>query len=81
MRGNYAPVADEATLTDLQVEGRVPDGLEGVYLRNGPNPPASKGVPAIGSSATACCTASGSAAARRTGIATAGSARRWKAPR
>lgn len=45
MRGNYAPVADEATLTDLQVEGRVPDGLEGVYLRNGPNPPASKGVP------------------------------------
>ena len=42
MRGNYAPVADEATLTDLKVEGRVPDGLEGVYLRNGPNPPAGK---------------------------------------
>lgn len=42
MRGNYAPVADEATLTSLDVEGRIPDGLEGVYLRNGPNPPAGK---------------------------------------
>ncbi len=38
MRGNYAPVADEVTLTGLEVEGRVPDGLNGLYLRNGPNP-------------------------------------------
>jgi len=45
MRGNYAPVQDEIESFDLKVEGRVPDGLDGVYLRNGPNPPASKGVP------------------------------------
>lgn len=42
MRGNYAPVADEATLTALDVVGRIPDGLDGVYLRNGPNPPPGK---------------------------------------
>jgi len=38
MRGNYAPVADEVTLDRLEVEGRIPDVLNGVYLRNGPNP-------------------------------------------
>jgi carotenoid cleavage dioxygenase len=38
MRGNYAPVDDEITLDTLAVEGRIPDGLNGVYLRNGPNP-------------------------------------------
>lgn len=42
MRGNYAPVSDEVTLTELRVEGRIPDGLNGVYLRNGPNPPPGK---------------------------------------
>lgn len=44
MRGNYAPVADEIESFDLKVDGAVPEGLDGVYLRNGPNPPASKGV-------------------------------------
>jgi len=38
LRGNYAPVPDEATLTDLRVEGAIPPSLTGVYLRNGPNP-------------------------------------------
>lgn len=38
MRGNYAPVADEVVLNDLTIEGRIPDGLNGLYLRNGPNP-------------------------------------------
>jgi carotenoid cleavage dioxygenase len=44
MRGNYAPVQDEIESFDLKVEGRIPDSLDGVYLRNGPNPPAAKGV-------------------------------------
>ncbi|HYO00655.1 MAG TPA: carotenoid oxygenase family protein [Mycobacterium sp.] len=37
-RGNYAPVADELTEFDLQVEGAIPPELDGWYLRNGPNP-------------------------------------------
>ncbi len=37
-RGNYAPVADELTEFDLQVEGTIPPELDGWYLRNGPNP-------------------------------------------
>ena len=43
MRGNYAPVPDEIESFDLKVEGAVPEGLDGVYLRNGPNP--AKGTP------------------------------------
>ncbi|NWG54545.1 MAG: carotenoid oxygenase family protein [Hydrogenophilaceae bacterium] len=38
LRGNYAPVPDEVTLSDLKVEGAIPPALNGVYLRNGPNP-------------------------------------------
>ena len=37
-RGNYAPVADELTETDLPVSGAIPPELDGWYLRNGPNP-------------------------------------------
>lgn len=36
--GNYAPVHDELTAFDLPVEGAIPAGLDGWYLRNGPNP-------------------------------------------
>ncbi|MGV0790513.1 carotenoid oxygenase family protein [Mycolicibacterium sp. XJ1819] len=36
--GNYAPVADELTESDLPVEGAIPAELDGWYLRNGPNP-------------------------------------------
>lgn len=36
--GAYAPVAEELVLTDLPVEGSIPTDLNGVYLRNGPNP-------------------------------------------
>ncbi|WP_099025584.1 carotenoid oxygenase family protein [Mycolicibacterium palauense] len=36
--GNYAPVADELTDTDLVVQGSIPPQLDGWYLRNGPNP-------------------------------------------
>src|SRR6185436_4669595 len=36
--GPYAPTRDELTLTDLDVVGEIPDDLNGVYVRNGPNP-------------------------------------------
>jgi len=36
--GNFAPVSDELTVTDLAVDGEIPSELNGRYLRNGPNP-------------------------------------------
>jgi carotenoid cleavage dioxygenase len=38
LEGEFAPLQQEFTLTDLQVTGRIPDYLDGRYLRNGPNP-------------------------------------------
>ena len=38
LEGNYAPVPDEATITELHVTGTLPTELTGRYLRNGPNP-------------------------------------------
>jgi len=38
LRGNYAPVGEERTATNLRVEGSIPRALSGCYLRNGPNP-------------------------------------------
>ena len=38
LTGNYAPVEKEVTAFDLAVTGRIPDGLDGRYLRIGPNP-------------------------------------------
>ncbi len=38
LSGNYAPVAEEVTATDLAVIGELPAELNGRYLRNGPNP-------------------------------------------
>ena len=35
---NFAPVPDEVTLDNLTVVGEIPADLNGVYLRNGPNP-------------------------------------------
>ena len=37
LRGNYAPVSDELTAFDLPIEGALPAGLDGLFLRNGPN--------------------------------------------
>lgn len=37
--GVYAPVYDEVTSWHLPVTGSIPDDLDGVFLRNGPNPP------------------------------------------
>ncbi len=36
--GIYAPVRDEIDADDLEVVGAIPRDLNGVYLRNGPNP-------------------------------------------
>lgn len=36
--GNYAPVSEERTVTELLVTGSIPEHLDGRYLRNGPNP-------------------------------------------
>lgn len=38
LSGNFAPVAEEVTATDLEVIGELPAELNGRYLRNGPNP-------------------------------------------
>lgn len=38
LQGGFAPIAQEHTLTELEVTGAVPDYLDGRYLRNGPNP-------------------------------------------
>ena len=38
LEGNFAPVHEEVTATDLPVTGTIPDHLDGRYLRNGPNP-------------------------------------------
>lgn len=38
LSGNYAPVQDELDVPNLTVIGKIPDDLNGVYMRNGPNP-------------------------------------------
>jgi carotenoid cleavage dioxygenase len=43
LTGNYAPVRDEITVDALEIEGTVPDTLQGTYLRTGPNPYADPG--------------------------------------
>ncbi len=43
LQDNFAPVREELTVTDLDVTGRVPEHLDGRYLRNGPNPLGDRG--------------------------------------
>ena len=38
LRDNWAPVLDERTDLDLRVDGVIPAGLTGTYVRTGPNP-------------------------------------------
>jgi carotenoid cleavage dioxygenase-like enzyme len=38
LNGNFAPVQDEVSAEKLEVEGAIPPGLQGLYLRNGANP-------------------------------------------
>ena len=38
LSGNFAPVTEEVFETNLPIEGFLPPALEGVFIRNGPNP-------------------------------------------
>jgi carotenoid cleavage dioxygenase len=38
LTGVHTPVEDEATIENLGVTGSIPPGLDGCYMRNGPNP-------------------------------------------
>lgn len=38
LEGNFSPVEESPASHDLEVEGTLPECLEGVYVRNGPNP-------------------------------------------
>jgi carotenoid cleavage dioxygenase-like enzyme len=38
LEGNFAPISQEHTITELEVTGSIPAHLDGRYLRNGPNP-------------------------------------------
>lgn len=38
LQGAFAPVFDERDDIDLQIEGEWPKGLDGAFMRNGPNP-------------------------------------------
>ena len=38
LEGNFAPVTDELTETELPVTGQVPAEIDGLYVRNGANP-------------------------------------------
>lgn len=38
LKGNFAPVKDEITATELEVEGAIPPELSGLFVRNGANP-------------------------------------------
>ncbi|MCC5995279.1 MAG: carotenoid oxygenase family protein [Oceanicaulis sp.] len=38
LKGVYAPVREEITALDLEIEGELPRDLYGLYVRNGPNP-------------------------------------------
>jgi carotenoid cleavage dioxygenase len=38
LEGEFAPLHEEHTLTDLEFDGTIPEHLDGRYLRNGPNP-------------------------------------------
>ena len=41
LQANFAPVFDEIDTTSLEVRGALPPSLDGLYVKNGSNPPAS----------------------------------------
>jgi carotenoid cleavage dioxygenase len=38
LTGVFAPVSEEVDVAGLEIEGELPPGLNGLYVRNGPNP-------------------------------------------
>lgn len=44
LSGNFAPVFEERTDFDLRVTGEIPRELNGLYVRNGANPPSGKSM-------------------------------------
>src|SRR3989475_11160590 len=38
LQGNFAPVQEEITADNLKVIGTLPSGMDGMFVRNGPNP-------------------------------------------
>lgn len=44
LRGNFAPVESEIDATDLNVKGTIPAGLNGTWVRNGPNPQSGESI-------------------------------------
>ena len=38
LQGNFAPVREEVTFENLNVTGKLPSELDGMFVRNGPNP-------------------------------------------
>lgn len=42
--GNFAPVFEERSESDLRVTGEIPRELNGLYVRNGANPPSGKSM-------------------------------------
>ncbi len=38
LQNNFEPVSDELSVSDLSWRGRIPEGLNGLYVRNGSNP-------------------------------------------
>lgn len=38
LQGNFAPIQTELSVDHLPIEGELPKTLEGIYMRNGPNP-------------------------------------------
>jgi carotenoid cleavage dioxygenase-like enzyme len=38
LSGNFTPVEAESDRFDLEVHGKIPEGLDGRFLRSGPNP-------------------------------------------
>ena len=71
--GLFGPVTEERTDDDLEVIGEIPADLDGVFVRNGPNPQFRRPGATTGSTGTAWCTPFASRTAMRR-TATAGSA-------
>ncbi|MEO5901905.1 MAG: hypothetical protein ABIR68_17500, partial [Ilumatobacteraceae bacterium] len=44
LSGIYEPIGSEVEVAGLDVIGRIPDGLDGQFVQNGPNPAVAPGI-------------------------------------